>query len=486
MANLLRTLDSRSRKNRENLWILLGVLLIGALLAVPLGSSATTALALIVLGSAAAVYLILPSRWQMWTIVAIAVYFQPLEALQLPISQSNVHLLDLFVAMTLFGWLVRWALQLHTFRLTQRSGYLLLGVLAILLFPALVGLLKGNLLITILRDMRVPFYYIALSLLVVSSVRTRDDLFLTLRGIVLVVLPALVYYFVSWALRIPTAEGASTVVLSTGRFLRYGLVTSWEYLLFCWLMGVAFFLTGEVPPRWRPWLALLTLSCTVALMALLVRGIYLGMISGVLAIVLFSHWMRKPQRVLSAGLILLVLGGLLVVADAAAGTGLIRAVSERAASIVDPSASTSSSAANRETRLETTRFISNAARGASNPFIGAGYGDRGSFAYSRASELQALFRHSAYSWLFYRIGLVQGILILLLFGVIALRAGRLVWRMENSLLRGTIVTILAAFIANFFVGLGNNTIFDFFGAFSVQVVVALALLLKLDLLLESH
>ena len=335
-----------------------------------------------------------------------------------------------------------------------------------------------------LRDMRVPFYYITLSLLVVTSVHTRDDLFVTLRGIVLLVLPALIYYFVSWALGIPTAEGASTVILSTGRYLRYGLVTSWEYILFCWLMGMAFFLTGEVRPNWRPWLVVFTLTCTLALMALLVRGIYLGMLSGIMTIVLFSHWIRKPQRVLSAGLVILVLGGLFVVADAATGIGLVRAVTERAASIVDPSASTSSSAANRETRLETTRFISNAASGASNPFVGAGYGDRGSFAYSRASDLQALFRHSAYSWLFYRIGLVQGILILLLFGAVAWRTGRLVWHMENSLLRAAIVTILAAFIANFFVGLGNNTIFDFFGAFSVQVIVALALLLKLDLLVQ--
>ncbi|MFZ1463011.1 MAG: hypothetical protein WAV60_03080, partial [Anaerolineae bacterium] len=200
--------------------------------------------------------------------------------------------------------------------------------------------------------------------------------------------------------------------------------------------------------------------------------------------VLFSHWLRNPQRLISAGLVLLVLGGLVVAADAAAGTGLVAAVSERALSIVDPRASTSSSAANRETRLETTRFIGNSTRGTSNPLIGAGYGDRGTYAYSRDSELQALFRHSAYSWLFYRVGFVQGILILLLFAVVAWRAGRLAWRMENSLLRATIVTFLAAFIANFFVGLGNNTIFDFFGAFSVQVAVEFAILLKLDLLLQ--
>ncbi|MBK6430014.1 hypothetical protein [Candidatus Amarolinea dominans] len=79
---------------------------------------------------------------------------------------------------------------------------------------------------------------------------------------------------------------------------------------------------------------------------------------------------------------------------------------------------------------------------------------------------------------------MQGILILLLFAVVAWRAGRLAWRMENSLLRATIVTFLAAFIANFFVGLGNNTIFDFFGAFSVQVAVEFAILIKLDLLLQ--
>jgi len=34
-------------------------------------------------------------------------------------------------------------------------------------------------------------------------------------------------------------------------------------------------------------------------------------------------------------------------------------------------------------------------------------------------------------------------------------------------------------------GLGNNTIFDFFGAFSIQVIVELALLLKSDLLLQA-
>ncbi|MFZ1267995.1 MAG: hypothetical protein WAU95_16140 [Anaerolineae bacterium] len=484
MANLSRTFGNRSRRTGEAIWIMLGVLLLGCALALPLGASDDTALALILLGTAVIAYLVFPSRWQLWSLVAIAVYFQPLEALQLPISQSNVHLLDLFVAMTLVGWLIRWALQMHTWRLTRRSGYLLAAILAILLIPALVGMLKGNIVVTVLRDMRVPFYYITLSLLVVSSVRTRADLVTTLRGIALLILPALAYYFVSWALGIPTSEGASTVILSSGRYLRYGLVTSWEYIMLSWLLGLAFFLTGDVPPQWRPWLALYTLLSTVALMALLVRGIYLGMLGGLVTVVLFSHWLRNPQRLISAGLVLLVLGGLVVAADAAAGTGLVAAVGERVLSIVDPRASTSSSAANRETRLETTRFIGNSARGTSNPLIGAGYGDRGAYAYSRDSELQALFRHSAYSWLFYRVGFVQGILILLLFAVVAWRAGRLAWRMENSLLRATIVTFLAAFIANFFVGLGNNTIFDFFGAFSVQVAIEFAILIKLDLLLQ--
>ena len=269
MANLSRTFGNRSRRTGEAIWIMLGVLLLGCALALPLGASDDTALALILLGTAVIAYLIFPSRWQLWSLVAIAVYFQPLEALQLPISQSNVHLLDLFV---------RWALQMHTWRLTRRSGYLLAAILAILLIPALVGMLKGNIVVTVLRDMRVPFYYITLSLLVVSSVRTRADLIATLRGIALLVLPALAYYFVSWALGIPTSEGASTVILSSGRYLRYGLVTSWEYIMLSWLLGLAFFLTGDVPPQWRPWLALYTLLSTVALMALLVRGIYLGML----------------------------------------------------------------------------------------------------------------------------------------------------------------------------------------------------------------
>ena len=328
MANLSRTFGNRSRRTGEAIWIMLGVLLLGCALALPLGASDDTALALILLGTAVIAYLVFPSRWQLWSLVAIAVYFQPLEALQLPISQSNVHLLDLFVAMTLVGWLIRWALQMHTWRLTRRSGYLLAAILAILLIPALVGMLKGNIVVTVLRDMRVPFYYITLSLLVVSSVRTRADLVTTLRGIALLILPALAYYFVSWALGIPTSEGASTVILSSGRYLRYGLVTSWEYIMLSWLLGLALFLTGDVPPQWRPWLALYTLLSTVALMALLVRGIYLGMLGGLVTVVLFSHWLRNPQRLISAGLVLLVLGGLVVAADAAAGTGLVAAVSD--------------------------------------------------------------------------------------------------------------------------------------------------------------
>lgn len=484
MANLSRAWGQRSRKANEAAWIMVGVLLLGCALALPLGASNDTVLALILLGTAVIVYLIFPVRWQVWSLVAIAVYFQPLEALQLPISQSNVHLLDIFVAMALVGWLIRWALQMHTWQISRRSGYLLAAILAILLIPVWVGMARGNILVTILRDARVPFYYITLLLLVVSSLRTRDDLIVTLQGIALLTAPALVYYFISWALGIPTSEGASTVILSSGRYLRYGLVTSWEYILLSWLLGLALLLTGSIPPHWRSWLISYTLLCTVALIALLVRGIYLGMIGGLFVVVLFSHWLRQPQRLISAGLVLLALGGLVVVADAAAGAGLVAAVGERALSIVDPRASTSSSAANRETRLETTRFINSATRGASNPLIGAGYGDRGIYAYSRDSELQALFRHSAYSWLFYRIGLVQGISILLLFAVVTWRAGRLAWRMENSLLRATIVTCLAAFVANFFVGLGNNTIFDFFGAFAVQVAIEFAVLLKLDLLLQ--
>lgn len=466
---------AQRRRGRE-LLILLGFLLIGVALAFPLGASDNDTLTLILLGAACGVYLVIPLRRQLLIIVVIAIYFQPLENLQLPVSQSNIHLLDVFVAMAFVSWIVRWALRLHTLTLDRRAASLLLAIITLLLTPALVGLLQGNILITILRDMRVPFYYIALSLLTISSMRTHDDLFALLRDILLVTLPALAYYFISWALGIPTAEGASTVILSTGRYLRYGLVTSWEYILLAWLCGLAFLSASNMRPTWRPWLLAVTLACTVALMALLVRGIYLGMMGGFVTILLLSGWLRTPQRLISAALVMAALAGLIVAADAAAGTGLLRAVSERALSIVDPRASTSSSAANRATRLETTQIIGSAARGASNPLIGAGYGDRGVYAYSRNRELQALFRHSAYSWLFYRVGLLPGLLILALFGLIIWRSGRRLWQMPNSLPRACLVTVLAAFVANFFVGLGNNTIFDFFGAFSVQVVVALAVL----------
>lgn len=468
---------------RDNPWLIpaaAGVL--GLALALVIGLSNDMLLLVVMLAIVGVSLLFLPPRWYVFLLVGMSVYFPVVEAIKLPIASSNIHLLDVIMVMALGAWLLRWALQLNSIHFSARAVGLLAIIMAVLLIPLIVGLTQGHQLTSILRDMRVPIYYAVLILVVGSSLRTRDDIPALLIGMVVITVPAVIYFYIAWALGIRTTEGAASVVLNTGRYYRYGLITSWEFILFSWLSCVAFLVSGKVRADRRVWLVLYTGMTLLPLLVLLVRALYLGMLGGAIVIIGLSHWIRQPQRVLYFVLGAIMLGTMLLAVDAASGTGLLSAVTERAASIVDPSASTSGSAANRETRLQAARFI---ARSTTNPFIGAGYGDRGLFSFSRSIELQALFRHSSYSWLFYRVGLVQGLFLLGIFLFIAARAARYIWPETDGRVRAAALAFLAAFIANLLVGFGNNTVFDFFGPFLIQPVTALIVLLQLDQLLAQ-
>lgn len=468
---------------RYNHWIIVtAAALLGLALALVIGVSNEVLLLVVTLAIIGLSLLFLPPRWYVFLLVALSVYFPVLENIKLPVASSNIHLLDVFMVMALVAWIVRWALQLNSIHFSAQAVALLAIIMAVLVIPLAVGVAQGHQFTSILRDMRVPIYYAILILVVGSSLRTRDDIPALLIGMVVITVPAVVYFYVAWALGIRTTEGAASVVLNTGRYFRYGLITSWEFILLSWLSCVAFLVSGKVRSDRRVWLLLYILVTLLPLLVLLVRALYLGMLGGALVIMGLSHWIRQPQRVLYFVLGAIMFGITLLAVDAASGSGLLSAVTERAASIVDPSASTSGSAANRETRLQAARFI---ARSTTNPFIGAGYGDRGLFSFSRSVELQALFRHSSYSWLFYRVGLVQGLFLLGIFLVIAARAARRIWPEENGPVRAAALAFLAAFVANLLVGFGNNTVFDFFGPFLIQPVTALIVLLQLDVLLPQ-
>ncbi len=469
---------------RNNYWIIAtAAAVMGLALAFVIGISNDALLLVVTLVITGFCLLFLPPRWYVYLLVALSIYFPVIEEIKLPVESSNIHILDVIMVMALGAWILRWALQLNSIRFSTRGLVLLAVIMAILLIPLGVGISQGHQFTSTLRDMRVPIYYAILILVVGSSLRTRDDIPALLIGMVVITIPAVIYFFVSWALGIRTIEGAASVVLNTGRYYRYGLITSWEYFLFAWLSCVAFLVSGKVRTDRRVWLLVYTAMTLIPLLMLLVRSLYLGMAGGAMVILALSHWIRQPQRVLYFVLGVIAFGIILLTVDAAAGSGLLSAVTERATSIVDPTASTSGSAANRETRLQAARFI---ARSTTNPFIGAGYGDRGLFSFSRSIELQALFRHSAYSWLFYRIGLVQGLFLLGIFLFVAARAAWHIWPEPNGKVRAAALAFLAAFVANMLVGFGNNTLFDFSGAFLVQPVTALVVLLQLDWLLPRH
>lgn len=468
-------------RSRDNSWIIPAAAgLLGLALAFVIGLSNDTLALVVLLAIVGVSLLFLPTRWYVFLMVAMAVYFPLVEQIKLPIASSNIHPLDVIMVMALGAWTLRLALKLNSIHFSARSIALLAIILGILLIPLIIGLVQHHLVTSILRDMRVPIYYAILILVVGSSLRTPDDIPALVIGIVIVTAPAVVYFYIAWALGIHTTEGAASVVLNTGRYYRYGLITSWEFIMFSWLSCVAFLVSGKVRADQRTWLLIYTGMTLLPLLVLLVRALYLGMLGGAIVIIGLSHWIRQPQRVLYFVVGAIMLGATLLAADAATGSGLLSAVTERATSIIDPSASTSGSAANRETRLQAARFI---ARSTTNPFIGAGYGDRGLFSFSRSGELQALFRHSSYSWLFYRVGLVQGVFLLGVFLFIAASAARRIRPLADGRVRAAALAFLAAFIANLLVGFGNNTVFDFFGPFLIQPVTALIVLLQLDQLL---
>ncbi|QLQ08288.1 MAG: hypothetical protein HZY76_21390 [Anaerolineae bacterium] len=151
----------------------------------------------------------------------------------------------------------------------------------------------------------------------------------------------------------------------------------------------------------------------------------------------------------------IMLGAMLLAADAATGSGLLSAVTERATSIIDPSASTSGSAANRETRLQAALHCPQHHQ----PLYRRRLWRPRPVQLLTQWRAQALFRHSSYSWLFYRVGLVQGVFLLGVFLFIAASAAA--HPAAGGWARAAALAFLAAFIANLLVGFGNNTVFDF-------------------------
>ncbi|QLQ08287.1 MAG: hypothetical protein HZY76_21385 [Anaerolineae bacterium] len=222
-------------RSRDNSWIIPAAAgLLGLALAFVIGLSNDTLALVVLLAIVGVSLLFLPTRWYVFLMVAMAVYFPLVEQIKLPIASSNIH-----PWMSLWSWRWAWtlrlALKLNSIHFSARSIALLAIILGILLIPLIIGLVQHHLVTSILRDMRVPIYYAILILVVGSSLRTPDDIPALVIGIVIVTAPAVVYFYIAWALGIHTTEGAASVVLNTGRYYRYGLITSWEFIMFSWL-----------------------------------------------------------------------------------------------------------------------------------------------------------------------------------------------------------------------------------------------------------
>jgi hypothetical protein len=405
-------------------------------------------------------------------------FYDAVEFLKPEILTANLYFTDLVLSFVYVVWLFQ--MMSGRVRLPAFSRYKsLYFFMCVLLVPIFVGIAEGHVWQTVLRDARAPYYFV-LSLAVISFVQDEQAMRKLLVTFLVVGTISLVWAYLVWAFKIPVSTSLEYQLLTTGRVDRhFGYHSSHVLLLVCVLLLVNYLFLQEGKGSTKAEAIAGALLFAVGLTLTLIRGLFIGMIFGLVVTVLIQR--RKTRAV--AMLVLCLFVGIAALLLQISSPDTIREIEkipvvERYLSIVDPSLSTKESQDSAEGRL--TGIGAAAKRIEKQPLFGAGYGDRKRAVDEKdiTDPIYTVVVHSSMSWMLYRTGYVGTSLLvfcLLTFFVRGLRS--LVVRGKDRLRRLGYGTACASFVAICMASAGSNMLYGS-DRFSSLFAIVLGLLLS--------
>jgi uncharacterized membrane protein len=397
----------------------------------------------------------------LWLTVLLGAFYDAVEFIKPGLSTASLTVTDLLLTLVYLVWLFQ--MSSGRLRLPRLSQYKALYLFIImLLVPIPVGLMQGRLLQTVLRDARAPYYFV-LSLVVMSFATDEGAFKKLLKAFLVVGALSLAVDYAVYIFKIPVATSLAFQELTTGRVSRhFGYASTFVLLLVCILLLVNYlFIMPDGRKRRKKAIAGLLLF-VAGLCLTLIRGLFLGMVSGLVVAVLMQKGKAKVPILVGMVLLIGCMALLLHVASTEmTGTILRIPVVERYVSIVDPSVTTYNSRGSAEGRIQAPGMIMKyGIQG--HPVLGVGYGEfrkpRGQW--DVVDPLLTLTVHSIMAWMLYKTGYVGTLVLLvclLAFFIRGVRSFRLsAKRSWHKLGYG----VASAFLAAIFVaGAGANTMF---------------------------
>ncbi|MBC8232622.1 hypothetical protein H8E77_23995 [bacterium] len=410
-----------------------------------LGLTAIVIFGLIVANLEAGLYILLIS----------SVFFHPLDAYQLPIGGSNIRFLDILVVMFLIAWVIR-LLFTKEYRTSFKSPankflYAVIGILCVFL---IIGIIKRRNLITVLRDARAITYYSS-AFVIAYIIQNHKQLKKMVKFLIVLSVFSLCYYYLMRALNKPFESGLSTVTLTTESYTRsFGFYSTWPYFAFSFFIIITSLLLNKLQLIRRLALWSLAIAFLFALLLILLRMYFLGLLSGSF-LLFFLLWYEGKRTFIVKSLI--ASSAVIIILFSLYTTSkynlMHHPIVERYLSIFTPSISTRAAMVTRQDRFEAILYFTRSER---NPiFVGEGFGDT-----VRDLERRHLLWHSSLGWAFYRLGIIPSIVFYLALGGILLRTIIRSQNIMNAELKSIYYGFMCSFLFLLAISSTSGVLFD--------------------------
>ena len=379
-----------------------------------------------------------------------------------------------------------------------RSHTLIYGLLVVLIVPVFTGLLAGKSVLTVLRDVRTPVFFLAI-LPIVRLLRSEREVDWLVRFMTAVSAGTLLYGYIAWSRHVPSGEDVP---------YRFGIGSALNlnvWVMFLCLGRLAF---NGAPGRARR-LAWLYAAATLVFVFFGndIRSVYVGVMGGLAVfsalLGIFGPLRLRLAIVASAVAVLLVavLGSGLAVVLQASGVDLrdlaLRDMRlRRLYSLIDPTIAGTvdvSGSTNRDDRV--LGFVYGYALGRRHGGLGLGYGDNPFVDLPQETidnltlrdRLEGhpgnavenlLLYHNSYGWALGRLGLWAATGYFLLVLLMAARALGAMSRTRSPALRSVLAGSLAFTTYMLLFGFGGGGFFDYTGQALVTWLVCLAVLTR--------
>ena len=331
---------------------------------------------------------------------------------------------------------------------------------AVLCVPALVGVVGGHELQSVLRAGRPAAFYAAF-FVAWYLIRSECQVRWVMWAVAYLGLLAGGYLVLSRLMGWQWSNGMSLVELSSGVVSRgYGWWSAMPWYVYSSLILMAFAVHSREPRRVRMWALAGSALMLVAVISTFVRGDFVGFLGGAAVVSLSAVTSSDGGSVTRRRLGVMVVASFLVVAALVSfgqSVPLVRDATERITSIANPAATVTGAAGSREYRLVGIAIgWSNAVR---HPF-GTGYGYAQSGPTAKQLSDSQYASHGVLSWVGTYLGWVGGAFALVVMFLVALRVASRIQRASGPM-NWTAVGAAAILAAMFAQGLSENVFFTF-------------------------